>query len=403
MSKKGGLLSLDAFSKTVEDVRIKTRSGGLITVGCIMMLIVLISNEWSAFNKIAIRPELVVDRDSNAKLDINLDVTFPDLPCDMMSMDIMDVSGELQVDIQKYGFVKIRLDPKGNKIEESELMIGDDEKKKDVPDDWCGPCYGARDQSKNEGKPKSEQVCCDDCEAVRKAYAEIGWAFFDGKDITQCEAEGYVKKINERWDEGCRVVGKAQLNRIDGNLHFAPGASFSAPQRHVHDLSLYNRDSDHSFKHKINHFSFGPSLEPLHVSDVQDLSSHPLDNFESNIGAKHHVFSYYLKVVPTRYEYLNGTLLDTYQFSATTHDRPLSGGRDEDHPNTVHAKGGIPGVFFNFEMSALKVINKETYGTTWAGFLLNAVSAIGGILTVGGVLDRTVYAANRALKGKKEK
>src|SRR5437870_5104326 len=119
MSKKGGLLSLDAFSKTVEDVRIKTRSGGLITVGCIMMLIVLISNEWSAFNKIAIRPELVVDRDSNAKLDINLDVTFPDLPCDMMSMDIMDVSGELQVDIQKYGFVKIRLDPKGNKIEES--------------------------------------------------------------------------------------------------------------------------------------------------------------------------------------------------------------------------------------------------------------------------------------------
>jgi hypothetical protein len=402
MSKKGGLLSFDAFAKTVEDARIKTRSGGFITLGCILTLLVLITNEWSEFNKISIRPELVVDRESNAKLDINLDVVFPDLPCDQMSMDIMDVSGELQVDIQNYGFAKIRLDPDGNEIEKSEMKIGDDEEQSNVPDDYCGPCYGAKDQSGNEDKPQNEKVCCNDCQSVRKAYAAIGWAFYDGKDVEQCEREGYVKMIRERMGEGCRVTGTAKLNRINGNLHFAPGASFSAPQRHVHDVSLYSQDGDFSFKHKINHFSFGPSVNSLYAASV-DVSSNPLDGVQATEGGKEYLYSYYLKVVPTRFEYLDGKILETYQFSSTYHDRPLSGGRDDDHPNTLHARGGIPGLFFNFEMSALKVINREDYQTTWPGFLLNVISAIGGVLTVGAVLDRTVYAANKALRTKKDK
>lgn len=403
MSKKGGLLSFDAFAKTVEDAKIKTRSGGFITLGCILTLLVLIFNEWSEFNEISIWPELAVDRDSNTKLDLNLDVTFPDLPCDLMSMDIMDVSGELQTDIQNYGFSKIRLDKQGREIEKSELMIGDDELKKEVATDYCGPCYGAKDQGPNDEKPMSEKVCCNNCQAVRKAYAAIGWAFYDGKDITQCEEEGYVQRIQERLNEGCRVVGTAQLNRINGNLHFAPGASFTAPNRHTHDLSLYNQEGDRSFRHKINHFSFGPSVNSLYVSETQQLASHPLDSLEITQGGKDHLYSYFLKVVPTRYEYLNGTILETNQFSSTQHDRPLSGGRDEDHPNTIHARGGIPGLFFHFEMSALKVINREEYSTSWGGFLLNVISAIGGVLTVGAVLDRTVYAAHKALKSKKDK
>jgi len=405
MGKKSGLLSIDAFSKTVEDAKIKTTSGGLITMTCIFTLFSLIISEWRQFNEISINPELVVDRDRNLKLDINLDVTFPDLPCDIMSLDIMDVSGELQLDIANYGFTKIRLSESGEEIEKQEMKIGDDHELTgtDVAADYCGPCYGAKDQNGNDEKPLHEKTCCNDCLSVRKAYASVGWAFFDGKNIEQCEREGYVQKINDRLGEGCRVSGTAQLNRINGNIHFAPGASYSAPSRHVHDLSLYNRNKDFSFRHVINHFSFGPDVNSKYTADTLELSNHPLDSITSSPGGKDHLYSYFLKVVPTRYEYLNGTKLETNQFSSTYHDRPLTGGRDEDHPNTFHARGGIPGLFFHFEMSPLKIINKEAYGGSWSGFLLNVISAVGGVLTVGAVVDRGVWAADKVIRRKKDK
>lgn len=405
MGKRAGILSLDAFAKTVEDARVKTASGGFITLGCIVTLITLIFSEWRNFNEIELKPELVVDRDRAHKLDINLDITFPDLPCDIMSLDIMDVSGETQLDVASYGFKKIRLDPSGAEIESVELKLNSGEGgATNVPDDYCGPCYGSKDQSQNEGKPLSEQVCCNDCDSVRRAYASQGWAFYDGKNVEQCEREGYVSKIQDRLAEGCRVIGSAKLNRINGNLHFAPGASFSSGNRHVHDLSLYQKTGDFSFRHTVNHFSFGPDVESLKsTTSTQELSSHPLDGIVSQPGGKDHLYSYFLKVVPTRYEFLNGKVTETNQFSSTYHDRPLVGGKDEDHPNTLHARGGIPGLFFHFDVSALKVINKEAYATTWSGFLLNVISAIGGILTVGAVLDRTVYEADKAIRGKKDK
>ncbi|KAH3667854.1 hypothetical protein WICMUC_005254 [Wickerhamomyces mucosus] len=405
MAPKGkGILSFDGFAKTVDDAKIKTTSGGLITLGCIITLIFIVIGDWNKFNEVIIRPELVVDRDRALKLDINLDITFPDLPCDLMSLDIMDVSGDYQVDIANYGFTRVRLDENGNEIDKSDLKIGDDkvDPQEDLPSDYCGPCYGAKDQSKNDELEQDQKVCCNDCESVRKAYATVSWAFFDGKNVEQCEREGYVERIKSRLNEGCRVHGTAQINRINGNIHFAPGASFSSPQRHVHDLSLYNQEGDFSFRHTVNHFSFGPEIESVHSSDLK-TSSNPLDGLVSNEGGKNHLYSYFVKVVPTRFEYLNGTVLETNQFSSTKHDRPLGGGRDEDHPNTLHARGGVPGLFFHFEMSSLKVINKETFGATWSGFVLNVVSAIGGILTVGALLDRGVYAADKAIRGKKDK
>lgn len=37
-----------------------------------------------------------------------------------------------------------------------------------VPEDYCGPCYGAN--------PNGEtNPCCNTCEEVQKAYATMGW------------------------------------------------------------------------------------------------------------------------------------------------------------------------------------------------------------------------------------
>lgn len=370
----------------------------------------MLYNEYEDYNKIVLRPELVVDRDRNQRLNINLDVSFPSMPCDLISLDVMDLTGDIQFDLLKNGFTKIRLDSNGNEIEEMKFdanaNIDASNYEGALENGYCGPCYGSVDQGDNENKPDSEKKCCNSCNSVKVAYAKIGWKFYDGKDIEQCESEGYVSRINERLNEGCRIKGSAQLNRIGGSLHFAPGESISHNGRHIHDMSLFDKYQDKfSFAHVINHFSFGEDsheMQEIFSNDKHDhRTTHPLDGQVSDANNKYEMYSYFLKVVNTRFEYLGGKKIETNEFSATIHNRPLRGGRDEDHPNTVHARGGIPGVFFYFDISPLKIINKEHYNKSMSAFILSLCSAIAGILTVGAILDRTIWSARKLIKEQK--
>ena len=109
-----------------------------------------------------------------------------------------------------------------------------------------------------------------------------------------------------------------------------------------------------------------------------------------------------MKVVATRFESLDyKNRIDTNQFSVITHDRPLVGGKDEDHQHTLHARGGIPGVNFNFDISPLKIINRQQYAKTWSGFVLGVISSIAGVLMVGTLLDRSVLLPNKQSKERK--
>lgn len=399
MNNHNKLLSFDAFAKTVEDARIKTALGGIITLVCVLIVLFLIRNEYSDYISIISIPELVVDKDVNKQMDINIDISFPNLPCGTFSLDLLDETGDSELNILRSGFKKYRLFD-GQEIldTETELLNNDRSfkettrgKSERAEGEECGSCYGALPQD-------DQQNCCNDCLAVQLAYVKKSWGFYDGANIEQCEKEGYVKRINDRINnkEGCRITGTAQINRIAGTLDFAPGASFTSLGKHLHDLSLYTKeDIKFNFDHVVNHLSFGSK-------ELPEISTHPLDGHHFVAGEKYHEASYYLKVVPTRYEFIESPPLDTYQFSAITHDRPLQGGKDADHEHTLHARGGIAGVFIHFDISPLKVINKEQYAKTWSGFVLGVVSSVAGVLMVGTLLDRSVWAAEKVIRGKKE-
>ncbi|KAI5956505.1 ERV46 [Candida jiufengensis] len=404
-SSRPKLISLDAFAKTVEDARIKTASGGIITLICILVALILIRNEYIDYTTIIARPELVVDRDINKQLDINLDISFLNLPCDLISIDLFDETGDLKLDVINSGLEKYRILKTGGK--QSEILDDQPALKRQVPlnevctglkegeEGECGSCYGALPQDQ-------KQYCCNSCSAVRRAYAEANWQFFDGENIEQCEKEGYVQRLKDRINEneGCRVKGSAKINRVAGTMDFAPGFSMTKNGRHVHDLSLYMKYEDKfNFDHIINHLSFGN--EPNSANDYSSLST--LDGHSFLEHKKYHMNNYYLKIVSTRFETLAGKeKFDTNQYSVITHDRPLQGGKDEDHQHTVHARGGVPGVAFNFDISPLKIINREQYAKTRSGFILGVVSSIAGVLMVGALLDKSVFAAQQAIKGKKD-
>jgi len=62
MTSRSRLTRLDAFSKTVEDARIRTTSGGLVTLASVIMVFFLVVGEIRDYRRIQIHPELVVDK-----------------------------------------------------------------------------------------------------------------------------------------------------------------------------------------------------------------------------------------------------------------------------------------------------------------------------------------------------
>ena len=66
MPPKSRFTRLDAFAKTVEDARIRTASGGIVTIASILVILWLIWGEWVDYRRIAILPELVVDKSRGA-------------------------------------------------------------------------------------------------------------------------------------------------------------------------------------------------------------------------------------------------------------------------------------------------------------------------------------------------
>jgi endoplasmic reticulum-Golgi intermediate compartment protein 3 len=62
MPAKNRFVRLDAFTKTVEDARVRTTSGGIVTIASLLVIFYLVWGEWADYRRIVVRPELIVDK-----------------------------------------------------------------------------------------------------------------------------------------------------------------------------------------------------------------------------------------------------------------------------------------------------------------------------------------------------
>jgi endoplasmic reticulum-Golgi intermediate compartment protein 3 len=361
-------------------------------------------------------------------MEIHLNITFPRIPCELLSLDVMDVSGEQQTGVV-HGVSKVRLSPLsdgGAPIEKTSLALhAQDDNAKHMDPDYCGSCYSAPAPADAQ-----KSGCCNTCDEVREAYASNSWAFGRGEGVEQCVREGYGERLDAQRKEGCRIEGGLRVNKVVGNFHVAPGRSFSNGNMHVHDLNNYFDtpvEGGHTFSHQIHELHFGPKL-PLEVSGKWSDHHHenPLDQTEQSTNEPAFNFMYFVKVVSTSFIPLGWDVksssalhaaiqdiaplgshgnaghgpIETHQYSVTSHKRSLAGGSDaaEGHKERLHAHGGIPGVFFSYDISPMKVINREARPKTFAGFLTGICAVIGGTLTVAAAIDRGVYEGSTRLK-----
>merc|ERR1712076_282612 len=360
---------LDAYPKTLEDFRIKTISGGLLTaISCLVMLL-LFGLELHYYFRVDFLPELTVDVNKDAKLEIRFNVTFPRMSCQLLTVDAVDVSGEQHFDVQHEIF-KPSLDLSGREKEMEPVRLKSSTtgpKNQSTEVAACGSCYGAESDAFK---------CCQTCDDVRKAYFAKGWALRDYTGVVQCVKE----KPQVIPEEGCRLAGTLKVSKISGNFHITPGASYEQSHSHVHDFQkIANREFNST--HYIHSLSFGEVYPHMH---------NPLDMTEEVSREINLMHTYYVKLVPTSYLSLNDSVLHTHQYSVTKHQSKI---------NFQSLSSGLPGIFFQYEFSPIMVRLRETPRSF--GHLLTALcSIVGGVFTVASLLDAFIFQTSKVVSRK---
>lgn len=368
-------------------------------------------SEFLEYRRVSVVPRLEVDLARDPKIAISLNVTFPRVPCYLLSLDVVDIVGEMQVDIN-HDVIKTRLDSQGRPLP----IQGDRELKGEAQRyleengiHECGSCYGAE---------PPESGCCNTCEEVREAYVRSSWSFSTPDEIKQCRDEHWTEKIREQNHEGCNIAGQVHANRVVGNLHLSPGRAFQRNSVHTHDIVPYLQgkgDEYHHFGHHIHEFSFGTLNEFIGQRSGRELrysKKAELGIVDALTGRLAHpeqsqfMYQYFLKVVPTEHHRLNGRKIQTFQYSATAYERDLApydpnlghDAPDRSDGRVVRTVEGVPGVFFNYEISPMRVTQTESRPSLWH-FLSNLCAIVGGILTLAGILDGLIYRGRRQLSG----
>ncbi|KAG8693437.1 hypothetical protein FRC09_010499 [Ceratobasidium sp. 395] len=179
----GAFKGLDGFGKTMEDVKVKTHTGAFLTILSAAIILMFTLIEAIDYRRVAVDSMVLVDRSRGERMSVKMNVTFPRVPCYLLSMDITDISGEIMQDFT-HNMLKTRLSSSGEDLHDNtlnyELHNKVEKTIKSRPAGYCGSCYGADPISGG---------CCQTCESVRDAYINRGWTFDDPDVIEQvCEA-----------------------------------------------------------------------------------------------------------------------------------------------------------------------------------------------------------------------
>ncbi|WFD35099.1 ER-derived vesicles protein erv46 [Malassezia cuniculi] len=401
----GPLRGFDAFGRTMDDVRIRTNVGAILTFVSAMLIAALTMSEFADYLRVRNEPWLEVDYSRQEKLEVNLNITFPRVPCYLLSLDVLDISGEINVDV-RHDVTRTRLDRDG-----SIISIGAKELETEAariaalrPKGYCGSCYGAQ---------VPESGCCNTCDDVREAYAESRWSFNSPESIEQCVQEHWKENVEAENHEGCNIAGVLHVNKVVGNLHLSPGRAFQSNTLFSNELVPYmsgSGDEYHHFGHIIHELSFGtdgefPHDAPARTVAVKDQLNikDPLKGRVTHQKASQFMYQYFIKAVPTEVQLLHGARFRTYQYSVTSNERDLApNDPTKEHnpmpedPNVKHTVQGLPGVFINYEISPLRVIQRQVR-KSFTHFLTNTCAIVGGILTIAGLVDAAIYRSRKTL------
>lgn len=392
------------------------------------------------------------------RMQVNLNITFHNLHCNDVHLNVIDVAGDSQLEISD-NMYKQRINsktmlPRDSKLISAETNAKAEEDKKrqkllkeQVPDDYCGPCYGAHE---------SEGDCCNTCDDVLEAYKKKRWNENAVQPLAeQCIREGRGKnepKAMTVSGEGCNLSGHFTVNRVAGNFHIAMGEGVQRNGRHIHQFLPEDRVNFNA-SHIINELSFMDDAYNMEVGEglKAEITKAGINGERSMNGVTKVVteetgttglFQYFIKVVPTRYkgdiiddlaaspqskkaDEGEENLLETNRYFYTERFRPLigevheeailsgdpdrgtagvhvadkTGGTLHEKMEHHHAQNAVlPGVFFIYEIYPFAVEvtrNSVPFMHLW----IRIMATVGGTFTIMGLIDGVLYSREKKGKG----
>uniref|UniRef100_A0AAQ5ZWM2 Endoplasmic reticulum-Golgi intermediate compartment protein n=1 Tax=Amphiprion ocellaris TaxID=80972 RepID=A0AAQ5ZWM2_AMPOC len=90
----------DIYRKVPKDLTQPTYTGAFISILCCVFILFLFLSELTGFIATEIVNELYVDdpdKDSGGKIDVSLNISLPNLHCDLVGLDIQDEMGRHEV------------------------------------------------------------------------------------------------------------------------------------------------------------------------------------------------------------------------------------------------------------------------------------------------------------------
>lgn len=328
----------DLYRKVPRDLTEPTLSGAAVSVFTVTFAVYLFFSEFAVFMRRSWESEMFIDESkTEEKLQINLNITLPSMPCELLSFDAQDVMGSHEVDAHGHLF-KDRLTSKGDLIATEEIK---------------GSHYGASS-------------------TLTRHFSFS----YDNQDVDRIR-----KMINS--GEGCRVAGHVKVNKVPGNVHLST---------YSHSYlfgSLYQEARNINISHKINHISFGVDTDISYVkANFKDTGIvSPLDGVTQTVfekkddkgnpkgGIDTAIFEYYTKVVPTTYRALDKEPVHVYQFTSNS--------------NKIQNQM-MPSLYLRYDFSPVTVRYNEKREAT-SHFLVQICAVIGGVFTVAGLLDSMLH------------
>lgn len=338
MGLKQVLKNIDAFPRAEEHLTQKTPSGAIVSVIGLIIMATLFIHELKFYLTTKTVHEMSVDVKRGENLPIHINMTFPSIPCQILSVDAIDMSGKHEVDLDT-NIWKLRLSKDGYII--GSEYVSDLIEKEHTSDDHGEHGSSKTGVSHHEDTKHSHGFGNDPVKMIK----EVKRAIDDG--------------------EGCRVFGVLDVQRVAGNFHIS-----------VHGLNIivaqqiFEGANHVNVSHVIHDLSFGPKYPGIH---------NPLDDTVRILRDASGTFKYYIKIVPTEYRYLSKEVLPTNQFSVTEYFVAM---KDSDR--------SWPAVYFLYDLSPITVTIREEK-RSFTHFITRLCAVLGGTFALTGMLDRWMY------------
>jgi hypothetical protein len=250
------LRKFDVFPKLDNEFRIGTTAGGALSLLSLLAIAALSWIEVRSFLHPVVRQRLFVDAarpteldgvtissDSQPRVDIFLNITFPHAPCHLLHFDAIDpiTQRPLPVYLSRVSLARLSASGAGLGALPPSFL-------ESPPLEECGPCYHSRGL---------HGECCRSCQDVFAVHARHGYRPPVLSEIPPCAA--VYERVRRQEGEGCAVSAAFRAVRMAGEFHVSPGYPWvDSDGWHIHDLRVFGGMFENlNLTHTIHRLEFG--------------------------------------------------------------------------------------------------------------------------------------------------